>query len=143
MWRTTSMLEVPGLTAAAVWAHAYADAAAWPAWNTALAAATLEGPFAVGTRARVRFRTGLRLRFVLTEVDPGRCFTDESRLPGARMAHRHQLDPLPAGAGVRLTNTISITGPAARAWALVLGPTARRGLPGWQQKAAAMAIERT
>jgi hypothetical protein len=137
MWSTTSTLDVPGLTAAAIWEYAYADAAAWPRWNGALAAATLDGPLAAGTRVRVRFRTGLRLRFVLTEVHPGCSFTDESRLPYARMGHCHQLEDIPTG--VRLTNTISIDGPMAGAWALILGPQARRGLPGWQRQAAAVA----
>jgi hypothetical protein len=85
----------------------------------------------------VRFRTGLRLRFTLTEVEPERAFTDESRLPGARMGHRHELQP--TAGGVRLVNTIYIRGPLARLWAPILGPQAKRGLPGWQQRAVALA----
>jgi hypothetical protein len=106
-------------------------------WNDALASASLDGPFAVGSCARVRFRTGLRLRFTLVEVQPERVFTDESRLPGARMGHRHALEPLDDG--VRLVNTIYIDGPLARLWALVLGPPAKRGLARWQRRAAALA----
>ena len=143
MWSTSSTLDAPGLTAADVWSRAYTDASAWPAWNDALAVAELLGPFAAGSRARVRFRTGLRLRFTLTEVEEGRVFTDESRLPGARMGHRHELQPLPARdgqpPGVRLVNTIYISGPLARLWAPILGPQAKRGLPGWQRRAAALA----
>ncbi len=70
-------------------------------------------------------------------------FTDESRLPGARMGHSHELQPLDgsdgAPMGVRLVNTIYIRGPLARLWARILGPQAQRGLPGWQQRAAALA----
>lgn len=143
MWSTSSSFEAPGLSASAVWSSAYADASAWPAWNDALASAELLGPFVACSRARVRFRTGLRLCFTLVEVEPERVFTDESRLPGARMGHRHELLPLPArdgsAAGVRLVNTIYIRGPLARVWALVLGPQAKRGLPGWQRRAAALA----
>jgi hypothetical protein len=137
MWSTSSTFDAPGLTAAEVWSRAYADASAWPAWNDALASASLDEPFVVGSRARVRFRTGLRLRFTLTEVEEGRVFTDESRLPGARMGHRHELQP--TADGVRLVNTIYIRGPLARLWAPILGPQAKRGLPGWQQRAAALA----
>ena len=143
MWSTSSTHDAPGLSAGDVWARAYADASAWPAWNDALATASLDGPFAVGARARVRFRSGLRLRFTLVEVEPGRLFTDESRLPGARMGHRHALEPIGGGdgepAGVRLVNEIYIRGPLARLWAPLLGPPARRGLPGWQRRAAALA----
>jgi|SRR6185436_16692474 len=137
MWSTSSTFDAPGLTAAAVWSRAYADASAWPAWNDALAAASLEEPFVIGSRARVRFRTGLRLRFTLVEVEPDRVFTDESRLPGARMGHRHELHP--TADGVRLVNTIYVRGPLARLWAPILGPQAKRGLPGWQRRAAALA----
>ena len=139
MWSTSSTYDAPGLSASAVWSAAYADASAWPAWNDALASAELLGPFTAGSRARIRFRTGLRLRFTLVEVEPERVFTDESRLPGARMGHRHELQPLPDADGVRLVNTIYIRGPLARLWALILGPQATRGLPGWQRRAAALA----
>jgi Polyketide cyclase / dehydrase and lipid transport len=143
MWSTSSTFDAPGLTAAEVWSCAYADASAWPVWNDALARASLDEPFQVGSRARVRFRTGLRLRFTLTEVEPERVFTDESRLPGARMGHRHELQPLPAvdgePDGVRLVNTIYIRGPLACLWAPILGPQAKRCLPGWQRRAAALA----
>jgi hypothetical protein len=142
MWSTSSTYDAPGLSASAVWSRAYADASAWPRWNDALASASLDEPFAVGSRARVRFRTGLRLRVTLVEVERGRVFTDESRLPGARMGHRHELQPLAGDAGeagVRLVNTIYIRGPLARLWAPILGPQAKRGLPGWQRRAAALA----
>lgn len=137
MWSTSSTYDAPGLTAAEVWSRAYADASAWPAWNDALAAASLDEPFQVGSRARVRFRTGLRLRFTLTEVESERMFTDESRLPGAQMGHRHELQP--TADGVRLVNTIYIRGPLARLWAPILGPQAKRGLLRWQKRAAALA----
>jgi hypothetical protein len=137
MWSTTSTLEATGVGSAEVWARAYADVEAWPRWNEALAKAELDGPFEAGATAKVRFRTGLRLRFRLVEVEAERVFTDESRLPGARMGHRHALEPV--GDGVRLTNTIYIDGPLSRLWALVLGPPARRGLADWQRRAAALA----
>jgi hypothetical protein len=111
MWSTSSSLDAPGLSASAVW-----------------------------SRARVRFRTGLRLRFTLVEVEPERVFTDESRLPGARMGHRHELEPMPDG--VRLVNTIYIRGPLARLWAPILGPQAKKGLLDWQRRAAELAADR-
>ena len=127
------MFEAAGIAPEAVWARAYVDASMWPRWNDALKSAVLEGPFEVGSRARVRFRTGLRLRFELVEVEPERLFTDEGRLPGARMGHRHALEP--TDTGVRLTNTLYIEVPSARVWALAVAPQAKRGLARWQRKA--------
>jgi hypothetical protein len=134
---TTSTLEAEAAPAA-VWERAYADAAAWPQWNAELKRARLDGPLALGVTARIVFRTGLRLRFHVVELEAGRLFTDEARLPGARMGHRHLLEPLPGG-GCRLTNTIYIEGALAGLWWPLLGPRAVKSLPGAQRAAAELA----
>ena len=131
MWSTTSTLEAD-VPPERIWERCYADARAWPEWNPELAVASLDGPFETGAVARVRFRTGLRLRFRLVEVEAPRLFTDEARLPGARMGHRHMLEP--SGAGTRLVNTIYIEGPLAALWSRVMGGRAARALPESQRR---------
>jgi hypothetical protein len=129
-WETTSSIEAE-VAPAAVWEKAYRDADAWPRWNAELKSARLDRPLAEDAEARIVFRTGLRLRFRVVEFADGRLFTDEARLPGARMGHRHLVEP--AGAGARLTNTIYIDGPLAGLWRRVLGPAAARTLPDAQR----------
>ena len=136
-WETTSTLEAD-VPPAAVWAKAYADADAWPEWNAEIKRASLDGPLALGTAAKVAFGTGLRLRFRVVEFEDGRLFTDESRLPGARMGHRHLIEPTTDG-GSRLTNTIYIEGPLAPLWRRVMGPRAARTLPDAQKEIVALA----
>jgi hypothetical protein len=136
-WETTSVLEADAAPAA-IWGGAYADAAAWPKWNAEIRRASLDRPLALGATARIVFRTGLRLRFRVVEFEDGRLFTDESRLPGARMGHRHLIEPLDGGRS-RLTNTIYIEGALAPLWRRILGPAAARSLPGAQRAAAALA----
>ena len=119
-----------GVTPASIWEKAYADAAAWPKWNAEIKRASLEGPLTLGASAKVVFGTGLRLRFRVVEFEAGRLFTDESRLPGARMGHRHLIEPTERGS--RLTNTIYIEGPLALIWRRIIGPAAARALPGAQ-----------
>jgi hypothetical protein len=136
-WETTSTLEAD-VAPSAVWRDAYADADAWPRWNAELKSAKLDGPLREGARARIVFETGLRLRFRVVEFEDGRLFTDEARLPGARMGHRHLLEPTPSG-GSRLTNTIYIEGPLAFLWRRILGPAAARTLPDAQRAAANLA----
>jgi polyketide cyclase/dehydrase/lipid transport protein len=135
-WETTSSIEAD-VAPAAIWAGAYVDAAAWPRWNAELKSARLDGPLRLGAEARIVFRTGLRLRFRVVEFDDGRLFTDEARLPGARMGHRHLLEATPEG-GSLLTNTIYIEGSFAAFWRRVLGPAAARALPEGQRAAAAI-----
>lgn len=136
-WETSSTFGAD-VSPAAAWERSYADAAAWPRWNAEIRRATLDGPLELGAEARIVFRTGLRLRFRVVEFEAGRVFTDESRLPGARMGHRHLIEPTADG-GSRLTNTIYIEGPLAPLWRRVLGPRAERSLPGAQRAVADLA----
>lgn len=126
-WETSSTLSAEA-SMEAVWERAYVDAAAWPKWNAEIKRASLDRPLGLGASARIVFRTGLRLRFRVVEFEQGRLFTDEARLPGARMGHRHLVEP--AGrSGSRLTNTIYIEGVLAPLWRRILGPAAARTLP--------------
>ena len=129
-WETTSELEAD-VAPATVWRDAYVDAEAWPKWNSEIRSAELDQPLAFGASARIVFRTGLRLRFRVVEYEEARLFTDESRLPGARMGHRHLVEP--NGSGSRLVNTIYIEGPLTPLWRRVLGPAAARALPDAQR----------
>jgi hypothetical protein len=75
-------------------------------------------------------------------VEDGRLFTDESRLPGARMGHRHLVEPTEGG-GSRLTNTIYIEGALAPVWRRIMGPAAARALPKAQRAVAEMGSSRS
>jgi hypothetical protein len=136
-WETSSKLDV-GVPAAKIWRGAYENAEAWPKWNAEIKRASLDGPLALGARAKIVFKTGLRLRFEVVEFEQGRLFTDESRLPGARMGHRHLIEPSASG-GSELANTIYIEGPLAPLWRRILGPAAARTLPDAQRAVAELA----
>jgi hypothetical protein len=137
-WETTSTLEA-GATPASIWEKAYADAAAWPNWNAEIKHAQLESPLALGAEAKIVFATGLHLNFHVVEFEEGRLFTDEARLPGARMGHRHLIESTETD-GSRLTNTIYIEGPLAPLWRRILGPAATRALPGAQRAVVELAL---
>jgi hypothetical protein len=123
-WETRHTAE----TAAApreVWAR-WADAARWSEWDSGVGEAHLEGPFVSGTTALVRFRHGPRLRFLITELEPERIFTDEAHLPLAWLVHEHRIEPRPEGC--RLHHRISLRGPLAPLYGLVAGRRLRAGL---------------
>lgn len=138
-WETQSHLDAD-LDPARVWNGAYADADAWPRWNAEIKRASLDRPLALGASARIVFRTGLRLRFKVVEYELGRLFTDEARLPGARMGHRHLIERTDSG-GCQLTNTIYVDGPLAPLWRRTLGPAAARSLPDAQRAIVTLALE--
>jgi hypothetical protein len=108
-----------------VWAR-WEDAGRWSEWSTGIGEAHLEGPFVPGTTALVRFRLGPRLRFLITELEPGRSFTDEARLPLAWLVHEHRIEPRPGGC--RLHHRLSLRGPLAPLYGLMVGRRLRAGL---------------
>ena len=122
---------------AAVWAL-WEDPARWPQWNHEIPSARLDGPLAHGATARVRFRRGIPVKFRIVEFEPGRSFTDEGRLPGARMGHEHVVSVGDDGT-VRIRNRIYIDGPAARLYVLLMGRRVRRGLPRFVARERALA----
>jgi hypothetical protein len=130
-WSTTSVYE-SSADARAIWDRAYADASAYPRWNPEIAEASLVTGFRLGGRIKIRFTTGARLTFRIVELEDGTVFTDEARLPGARMGHRHELAPRPGG-GTTLTNTIYVRGPLSAVWARLVGRRAAAALPEGQR----------
>jgi hypothetical protein len=54
------------------------------------------------------------------------------------MGHRHEIEP--AADGAVLTNTIYVTGPLARVWALLVGRRAARALPASQRAIEQLAV---
>ncbi len=137
-WSTTSVHQSRA-EARVIWDRAYADPRAYPRWNPEIAAAELLSAFGLGGTIRIRFKTGARLRFRIVEFEEGRCFTDEARLPLARMGHRHLLEPGPGG-GTTLTNTIYVRGPLSWLWARLVGRRAAAALPAGQRLAEQLAL---
>jgi uncharacterized protein YndB with AHSA1/START domain len=134
--------EVGGEVAAApsaVWAL-WADAAQWPRWNPGIARARMDGPLRLHGTARVRFRGSLApLTFRVVEVDEGRSFTDEARLPGARLGHVHRVEP--RGDRAHVTHRLYLAGPLAAPWARLLGARMREGAAGFVALEDALARE--
>lgn len=84
----TQELDVP---AAVAWGL-LTDIAAWPTWGPSVRSALLdEGRFEGGATGTVTTAVGVRLRFRITEVDPGRAWSWE--VMGVP-ATGHRVEPL-------------------------------------------------
>ena len=104
-----------------VWA-AYLDLAGWLAWNPHMRELRplTEGPLAVGSRARLVLKTGLRSTWQVTELIPGRSFAwAASLVPGLRLVFDHVVEA--AEGGSRAVLRIEASGPVA----VVAGPVLR------------------
>jgi hypothetical protein len=124
--------------AAEIWAL-WDDAERWPDWNPAIASAALQGSFAVGTTATIRFRGRPAMTFTITAIEPRRLLVDETRLPGARMGHEHRLDA--ATTGVTVGHRIYFDGPLAAFWGALMGRRIRRDLQTFLELEQAQVIE--
>ena len=125
MW-TYEHTETTRATPAQLWAR-YAEPATWPEWDAETAWVTVEGPVAVGSRGTLKPVHGPATRFTFTEVSPEVGFADVTRLPLARLAFTHRIEPL--GTGSRFTHGVTISGPLAPLFARVVGKGIAAGLP--------------
>ena len=70
----------------------YSDVSGWPRWDPDTRAASLSGPFDVGSRGTLTPAKGNTVPMVVTFADPARGFTVESRIPLLlRMVFEHEL----------------------------------------------------
>ena len=103
----------------------WADMATWPEWNTDTAWVRLDGPFVEGATGELKPKGGPRVRFTVARLRPGREFVDVSHLLGARLTFDHQVTPT-AGVGCSVDVTVTLTGPLARVWNVILGGGVRK-----------------
>jgi hypothetical protein len=106
----------------AVWAL-WSDVTRWTEWDSGLESATLTGPFAEGSTGTMVVEGQGPISFVLTSVEEGAGFVDETSVPGAVLRFSHRVEPV-AG-GVRVTHSVVVEGPAAE----FLGPAVTADLP--------------
>jgi hypothetical protein len=102
----------------------WADMATWPEWNTDTAWVRLDGPFAAGATGQLKPKGGPTVSFVVERLTD-REFVDVSKLLGARLTFDHQVTPRVEG-GCAIDVTVTLTGPLARVWNLVLGSGIRK-----------------
>jgi hypothetical protein len=89
-----------------------ADVARWTEWDGSLREVSLDGEFAVGSRGKMVIEGQPPIDFVLTAVEPGVAFTDETTVPGALLRFHHRIEELDGR--VRVTHKVEIEGPAAQ-----------------------------
>jgi uncharacterized membrane protein len=105
----------------------WADMATWPTWNTDTEWVRLDGPFQTGATGVLKPKGGPRTRFVVTSLVPGREFTDVSLLAGAKLTFQHLVSVQPDGR-TEVAVQVTLAGPLAFFWNLVLGKDIAKGL---------------
>jgi len=130
MWEASHSLR-SSAKPADVWAL-WADPARWPDWNDQIERAEMEGPLKVGTTARIKLKRGGTIHYEILELEPERMLVDETRLPGARMAHERRISPVDGQ--IEISNRISVRGPLAGLYRLLMGRRIRDSVPGFVER---------
>lgn len=104
----------------------WADMASWPEWNLDTAWVRLDGPFVEGATGQLKPKGGPTVRFRVERLVDGEEFTDVSRLLGARLTFRHLVSV--AEGRTTVSVEVTLTGPLAPVWRLILGQGIRDSL---------------
>lgn len=96
----------------AVWAL-WSDVDRWLEWDSSLERIELAGQFQAGTTGTMVLPGQPPIGFTITDVQPGRGFTDETEVPGGVLRFEHSLET--AENRTRVTHRVEIEGPAEMA----------------------------
>ncbi len=99
----------------------------WPKWHGDLDACTMEGPFAVGNHFMLTPKGASAVKIMLTEIEEGRKFTDCTTFFGAKMYDTHEVEDTKEG--LRLTNTLVVTGPLTFLWVKLVAQNVAATVP--------------
>lgn len=99
----------------------------WHLWDPDTKQASLDGPFAVGTKGRITPRKGRGVAMIVTERTAGRSFKVEGYIPLFRMHFEHTV--LPVAGGSEVAHRVWFTGALSFLLGPVVGKQVREGLP--------------
>jgi len=122
-----------------VWRR-YVDVSNWSDWSTkGVESSHLDGQFEVGAEGKSKPPGLPARRFRLIAVEPDAMFASAVKLPGARLAFEHVIDPLDSG--VRITHRANLSGPLAFLYVPLVRKAIEQGLPDGVERLGAMAAE--
>lgn len=101
------------VTAEQIW-KLMADVNNWKRWDSSVDFSELHGEFKMGTFFTLKPKGAPKVKIELVEVRPNSYFKDFTSFPFAKMYGEHSYESTPEG--LKLTITMSISGPLAFLW---------------------------
>jgi len=108
MWKHSYSREIAA-PASAIWTM-FCDVHSWKHWNAGVEAMEIHGPFAAGTKFRMKPPGQAPLDSQLLEVTPDEVFVDETHVGDVTVIVTHRLEELEARR-TRVTYQIEVYGP--------------------------------
>jgi len=139
MWTRSYSKVFQNIQAESIW-ELWTDINHWPQWHGDLEYCTLEGPFVVGNHFMLKPKGMKAVKITLTEIVKGKKFTDCTPFFGAKMYDTHELEE--TSTGLRLTNTLCVTGPLKFLWIKLVAQNVADTVPQEMETLVALAKER-
>lgn len=99
----------------------------WPSWHAELQYCRLEGYFMIGGHFFLKPKGMGPVKITITDIQEGSSFTDCTHFFGAHMFDTHALTE--TSEGVKITNTLRVTGPLAWLWIALVAKKVAQSIP--------------
>ncbi len=139
MWVRSYSKIYPKVRREEIW-RVWKDVNNWPQWDKELEYCKLDGEFKEGNQFLLKPVGGPKVKIVLSEVVPNESFTDYCKFFGATMYDAHKLEDTPEG--LRVTNTISVTGLLKFIWVNLVAKNVAKSVPSHMDALVQLAISR-
>ena len=108
------------------------DVQSWHKWDTEILEAKLDGDFVVGARGTMTPKTGPKLKFYISEIEPNESYTFNTIMPVGELVIKRTLNTVKKE--IEFTDDIQFTGFLKFVFGLMLGGQFRKVLPDVMQK---------
>lgn len=113
MWTKSHSIVTKEVTKEQMW-KLFIDVNNWHTWDEGIEFAKMEGKFEKGNFFTLRPKDGPNVKVELLETVENKSFLDVTKFPLAKMFDNHTFEETPQG--LKITNTISVTGILGFLW---------------------------
>ena len=126
MWTRSHSIVTKAVTKEQMW-KLFADVNTWHTWDEGIEFARLEGKFEKGNHFTLKPKGGPKLKVELLETVVNKSFLDVTKFPLAKMYDNHTFEE--TADGLKITNTISVTGILSFLWIRLVAQNIVNALP--------------
>ncbi|MBK7635986.1 MAG: SRPBCC family protein [Saprospiraceae bacterium] len=126
MWTKSHSIVTNEVTKEQMW-KLFADVNNWHTWDEGIEFAKMEGKFEKGNFFTLRPKGGPNVKVELLETVENKSFLDVTKFPLAKMFDNHTFEETPQG--LKITNTISVTGVLGFLWRKIVAQKIVDSLP--------------
>ena len=126
MWTKSHSIVTEEVTKEQMW-KLFADVNNWHTWDEGIEFAKMEGKFEKGNFFTLRPKGGPNVKVKLLETVENKSFLDVTKFPLAKMFDNHTFEETPQG--LKITNTISVTGILGFLWRKIVAQKIVDSLP--------------